>query len=90
VVLQFVRTGDEIASQIRPRPLPSTSLILAQRPIIVTDFFVFFLSLSRQVLGWYLKLGHDRFLPPFFLLTVHQSFYHSTPVKSEFNDSLVM
>jgi hypothetical protein len=42
-------------------------------------FFVVFVSPSRQVLGWYLKLGHDRFLPHNFkliyLLPLHSELY---------------
>jgi hypothetical protein len=82
VVFQSFRTGDEIASQIRPRPLPSTSLILVLRPIILT-FFVVFLSHSRKVLGWYLKLGRDRFPPPFFSV-------NCSPVILPYSDTLII
>jgi hypothetical protein len=41
-------------------------------------FFVVFLNLSRQMPGWYLKLGYDCFLPNLFQFISHESLFLST------------
>jgi len=33
--------------------------------------FVIFLSPSRQMAGWYIKLGHDRFFPHLFIINLY-------------------
>jgi hypothetical protein len=42
------------------------------------QIFVVFISISRQVLAWYLKLGHDHSLPNPLQFMIDFSPYHST------------
>jgi hypothetical protein len=37
----------------------------------MTEIFVIFLTLAKQILGKYLKLGHNRFFPHAFLFIIH-------------------
>lgn len=46
-------------------------------PETLTEDFMAFLIPSRQMLEWYLKLGHSHFLPHLFQVMTHETFYHS-------------
>jgi hypothetical protein len=54
-----------------------------------TEVFVVFLSPSRQIPGWYPKLGHDRFLFHPLQFTIHLSSFHSTPYNLSYRESVV-
>jgi hypothetical protein len=47
---------------LRIREVPGSNLGLGNR-LCLSRFFVVFLSPSRRILEWRLKLGHHRFLP---------------------------
>jgi hypothetical protein len=51
---------------------------------IMMEFFIVFVSPSRQSLGQYLKLGYTYFLPHPFQFIIHKFSYHSVLYSLEF------
>jgi hypothetical protein len=57
---------------VRIREVPCSNTSLEAKPAILTEVFVVFLIFSRQIVGKYLKLGHDPFPPhPFHFLIAY-------------------